>query len=140
VTTTARSAPTRPKIRLTALWFGLFGAPAAWSLQELVGYATVAHVCYPSWQPQRSSAMPGHSAINVIASLLMLATAPLATLVAYRAWTRTGRHTRPIPQHPLDHAEGPARFMALGGIILGLIFSFTIVMNALALLLQPGCT
>lgn len=50
--TSQHPAPGRHLVGLGALWFGLFGAAAAWSVQELVSFAVVSHSCYPDWHPR----------------------------------------------------------------------------------------
>jgi hypothetical protein len=44
-------SPGRHQVSLTALWFGLFAAPAVWSLQLLLLYPVVAHACFPRDRP-----------------------------------------------------------------------------------------
>ncbi len=140
MTTATHPAPVRQEVGPAALWFGLFGGPAAWTIQELVAYAIAAHACYPSMEPKLSVAMPWVTAIDLVLSLVMLVVTALATLASFRSWART-RDTHEInPHHTLDHGEGRIRFMALGGIILSLLFGFNIVMNGIVLLLQPACS
>src|SRR5581483_2748271 len=33
------------------IWYAFLGAPLAWSLQLIIGYAMVAHACYPNMDP-----------------------------------------------------------------------------------------
>ena len=81
--------------------------------------------------------MPSLLTIDLIVSVVMLVVGGLATLVAYRSWTRT-RGEMPVAGS-LEHEEGRVRFMALCGLILSLIFVFSMVMNTIALFLQPAC-
>jgi uncharacterized membrane protein len=128
--TTAARQQQAPVGRI-ALWFGLFGAPAAWSIQELVGYGVVAHACYPFEQPLLSVAMPSLVILDLLVSLLMLLLGALAGLTAYRSWTRTGEHS---------NGESRTHFMALSGIILSVLFLFSILMNTILLFIQPACS
>ena len=52
-------APAVRALTPAALWFGLFGAPVAWSLQLLASYALVAHGCYPDAEPMAMPVVPG---------------------------------------------------------------------------------
>jgi hypothetical protein len=128
----ARAArPHGAPVRRSALWFGLFGAPAAWSAQELVAYGVVAHGCYPSWQPLLSAARPTVVVIDLLVSLGMLLLAALAGLASFRSWSLTRNEGGP---------ESRAHFMALSGIILSLLFLFSIVMNTILLFIEPACS
>lgn len=67
----------------------------------------------------------------------MLVVAGLATLVANRSWTRTPGEM-PVAGS-LEHGKGRVRFLALCGLILSRIFVFSMVVNTIALFLQPAC-
>ena len=136
MTASTHPAPLQRDVSLTALWFGLFGAPVAWSIQEMVGYAVVAHGCYPAADP-KLVAMPNLWTIDLIVSVVMLVVGGLATLVGYRSWTWT-RGAMPLVGS-LEHGEGRVHFMALCGLILSLVFVFSMIMNTIALFLQPVC-
>jgi hypothetical protein len=125
-------------MKLGPLWFGLFGAAAAWGLQELASYAILSHGCFPAWLPLAalSSRASWSAAVGVsVAALLIGAT---ASLTAYRAWQRTSAGDESHTAH-LDVGEGRERFMALSGIIVSLIMLANIVMNAIVLFAVPAC-
>jgi uncharacterized membrane protein len=126
MTAAIRPVPAPHRINQAALWFGVFGAPAAWTVQELVGYAVVAHACYPSGEPLLHVPMPNLSTIDLAVSLVTLLTGVAAAVVAYRAWERSH--------------DDRTRFMALSGVIVGLIFLFSIIMNVMVLFIQPACS
>ncbi len=67
------------------------------------------------------------------AILLMTAAAALITAVHWLA------DRKPSEESELEAGEGRARFMAKAGILLGAIFSFLLVMNAIALFMAPEC-
>jgi hypothetical protein len=140
MTAAAHPAPERHEVGLVALWFGLFGAPAAWTVHELVAYAVAAHACYPSAEPKLSVAMPRVSTIVMVVTLLMLLVALLAALVAARSWKRSREEGAPEAHHPLEHGEGRTRFMALSGFVVSLIFTFNIVMDVIVVLMEPACS
>lgn len=139
MTAALHPAPGRHQVGLGALWFGLFGAPVAWSIQELVSYAVVAHACYPNLQPQPTQSISGAWSIALIVSLLTLLIGLAAGVTAYRSWANS-REERGNPEHhPLEHGEGRTRFMALSGLIVSSIFLLNLVMNAAVLFLVPAC-
>lgn len=125
MTASVQPVPARHTAGLGLLWFGLFGAAAAWSIQELVGYAVITHACYRSWQPLSHSSVGGAWWIALGMSLLTLLVAAAAALTAHR-WWRRARQER-------------VRFMALSGLIVSSIFLFNIVMNTIVLFLVPAC-
>ena len=139
MTTAVHPAPERHRAGVAALWFGLFGAPIAWSIQELVSYAVVAHACYPDWQPRLTRSLSGVWSIVLIVSLLTLLIGLAAGLTAYRSWALSREERGNMEHHPLEHGEGRTRFMALSGLILSSIFLLNLVMNAVVLFLVPAC-
>jgi hypothetical protein len=135
----AEPAPARHRVGIWALWFGLFGAAVAWTIQELAGAAIIGHACYPSWQPRFTPTSSGVWTITLVISFAMLALGLAAGLTAYRSWRRTSqKHSEPGARH-LDVGEGRARFMALSGTIVSGILLFNLIMNALVLFLVPPC-
>lgn len=139
MTAATHAAPARHLVGLGALWFGLFGAAAAWSIQELVGYAVIAHACYASWRPLPGSSIGGVWTIALVVSLLTLLVAAAAALTAHRSWRRTRQEHRSAERRQLEAGEGRVRFMALSGLIVSSIFLFNIVMNTIVLFLVPAC-
>jgi hypothetical protein len=132
-------APARHEVALAALWIGLFGAAAAWSVQELVGYAVISHACYPSWRPFRLPTAAGTWGVTVAISLALLALGVVGLGVAYRSWARTRAPHDDSLRHQTEVGEGRARFMALGGLLLSGMVLFNMVMNAIVLFLIPPC-
>jgi hypothetical protein len=139
VTAAAHPAPARHAVGASTLWFGLFGAPLAWSVQELAGYAVMSHACYPSWQPLQRLGSPGPWPATLAVSGVMLLVGLAAGLLAFRSWRLTRALHREERHHPLEHGEGRARFMALGGLILSSIFLGGIAMNTLVLFRVSPC-
>jgi heme/copper-type cytochrome/quinol oxidase subunit 2 len=137
--TSADPAPASHRVGPAALWFGLFGAAVAWSIQELAGYAAIAHACYPSWQPRFIPAVSGVWTTTLIVSLLMVTLGITAGLTAYRSWRHTRRERSDEEQRQLEVGEDRARFMAISGIIVSGILLFNLLMNAVVLFLVPPC-
>jgi len=137
--TSADPAPARHRVGLGALWFGLFGAAVAWSIQELAGYASIAHACYPSWQPRFIPVVPGVWTTTLIMSLVMVGLGIAAGLTAYRSWRLTRRESSGAEERQLEVGDDRARFMAISGIIVSGILLFNLLMNAIVLFLVPPC-
>lgn len=82
-------APARDQVSNAALWFGIFAAPAAWSVQTLVNYSLAAHSCYPGLYPR---GVPTFGALwwtTLGTSVLAVAVGVAAGLFAHREWTRS---------------------------------------------------
>jgi hypothetical protein len=132
-------APRRHRASLAALWFGLFGAPLAWSVQELVNTPVVGHACFPRSEPLASPSFHATVGFALGVSVAMALVALAALLTAASTWRAVRRG------HPGEHAalldvgEGRTRFMALAGVLLGAVFLLGIVMHAIPLFILPPC-
>jgi hypothetical protein len=135
----APPAPRRDIVPIPLLWFGIFGAPAAWALQTIVDYSLVAHYCFPGDSPVRSPAFGGVRGTAVAASAILVITALVAMVTAIRSWSAT-RHGNTAEHHELlEVSEGRARFMAFAGVLLSAVFLFALLMNALPLITNSIC-
>jgi len=150
--TTAHSAashpaPARGRVRLATLAFGLFGAPAAWTVQTLVNLPVAAHGCFPRLDPLSTpaTAIGGVAfAVSVLALLVCVA----ATAAAWRAWTRTreehqagsGRGAAHDPKTAaLETGEGRTRFLALAGVLTSTTFLLVSAAQLAAVFLVAPC-
>jgi hypothetical protein len=131
--------PSRPHVPLGALWFGLFGAAAAWSIQELVSFALVSHSCYPDWQPRTLPIHAGTWTIALLIGIGMLVLGASAALRAWAAWRRTEQPDATPIGHRLKVGEEREHFMAAGGMVVSGLVLFTIVLNLLSVFLVPPC-
>lgn len=142
----ATSAPTHPsperhRIALGMLWFGLFGAAAAWSVQILVDYVVAAHSCFPQLYPLAAPTM-GRAPlwwITVIVSVVMLVIGVLGALAAVRSWSATRHETGGHTQWALDTGEGRTRFMATAGLVTSAIFIVAMLVNTAAAITVTPC-
>jgi hypothetical protein len=131
--------PRRGVVPLPALWFGIFGAPAAWALQLIADYSLVAHYCYPSDAPVHAPAFGALRGVGLAVSAIVIVVVLLALATAFRSWRET-RHGHDAEHHQLaEVGEGRARFMALAGILLSFVFLFAVLMNALPLITSSLC-
>ncbi len=141
-TALAHPAPHRDRRSMPMLLFGVCGAPAAWLVQLVLGYALAAYPCFPddtayarlphSWWWDRGVLF----AINLGA----LAVAILATLVARGSWRRTAQEGPGTHRELLELGEGRTRFMAACGVLTGLGFIAAILFNTVGLAGTPQCS
>jgi hypothetical protein len=122
-----------------ALWFGLFGAPVAWSLQLLSSYALVAHGCYPDAEPMTMPVVPALETLVLGTGAAALVVALLAGGSAWRSWRATRHEHEGGHEALLEAGEGRTRFMALAGMLLSAVFVLGIVMNVVPLLMLRPC-
>jgi hypothetical protein len=132
-------APHREAVPIAKLWYGVFGAPLAWSLQELYGYAAMAHGCYPRRFPLSELTSAGWWWSSVIVSIVTVAIGAGALVTAIRNWERTreekpGRHTE-----ALEIGEGRTRFMSISGVMLAAFFLLASLLTGAALVVLPAC-
>src|SRR5690349_8223639 len=85
---TAHPAPERANASLAALAFGLFGGPAAWTVQTLVDLPVAAHACFPRLEPLATPAWSHVRGVAIVVSVLAVAVSLAALAVAWRTWTR----------------------------------------------------
>jgi hypothetical protein len=138
-TGTGHPAPRRDRASLAALWFGLFGAPLAWSVQELVNTPVVGHACYPKTEPLPSPSFHATVGFALGVSVVTALVALAALLTAASTWRSVRRGHQGEHAALLEVGEGRTRFMALAGILLGVVFLLGIVMHAVPLFILPPC-
>jgi hypothetical protein len=123
-----------------ALWFGLFGAPAAWSLQLLSSYALVAHGCYPAAVPRAMPIVAGLRTVVLGGGMAALLIALVAGGVAWGSWGAMRSEHQGANEGLFETGEDRTRFMALAGILLSTVFLLGIVMNAIPVVMLRPCT
>lgn len=137
---TAHPAPRRGIVPLRVLWFGLFGAPAAWALQTIADYGLVSHFCYPGDAPRHVPTFDALRATAFVISAIAVVVSLLAMVTAFRSWEAT-RHGHDAEHHELlEVGEGRARFMAFAGVLLSAVFLFAVLMSAVPLVTNAMCT
>ena len=134
-------APARGRVSSFQLWFGLFGAASAWTVQLIANYAIAAHGCYPRLVPL-AAPVTGQASfatslilISVVTTLIGIA----GLVVAITAWRRTSRETGGEAHWLLDTGEGRTRFMAAAGIMASAVFLFSMLFHLSAVLLLRHC-
>lgn len=132
----AHPAPSRHRVGLLALGFGIVGAPLAWNTELLVGSALSGHQCYPRNLPLPVPLWAGTGEVLLAMSLVALALGVAAAWVSWHSWTRT-REEKPGSAHG---GNGRTRFMALSGLLTSGLFLVALVFTIAAVALVPLCS
>ncbi len=128
-----------PHPRLPALWFGLFGAPASWTVMFMVSYAMSAHFCYPQDTPLSTPTFGGLRGVIGAVVLGAIIVAASAGAVALEAWRATSNELPGAEGARTSH-DARARWMALGGMLVSILFLFLIALSGVPVLLVPPCS
>jgi hypothetical protein len=141
-------APERQRVGLGALWFGLAGGPAAWSIQMLVSLPVAAHACFPRLTPLSSPSFGGVRGVVFLLGVMAFGVSALAAGVAWRTWSRTRQEQQEASGAGAHHdasvalletGEGRTRFMALAGVMTSLTFLLVTAAHAATLFLVAPC-
>lgn len=134
------AAPARQTVRPRSLWFGLFGGPAAWSVQLLINYSVTAHFCYPKNIPLSEPSFGGMWMIAAVVNALMLLVTLSAGATAITSW-RSARDEM-VGSHNalLEDGTGRIRFMAYAGMLVSGLFLLALIMSAMPLFIVPACS
>lgn len=141
-------APARRHVPLRALWFGVFAAPAAWSVQTLVNFTLAAHACYPGLYPLATPTVGALRGIVFAVSLATIAVCIAATAVSWRTWRRTRAEAQQDTGSGAEHGDvqalletgaGRTRFMAMGGLLMSGVFLVASIVHLASLFLVTPC-
>jgi hypothetical protein len=111
------------------LWLGVLGAPIAWALQHVTGFALTEARC-------REAAGGGWD-VNMDAwTIVVSATAAAVAVAALAAAIVTFRATRDAESEP---PRGRIHFLAVIGITIAPLFLAMILMSGLGAILLPEC-
>ena len=127
-----------PASRAT-LWFGFLGAPAAWSIQELVSYILMAHACYPSVDPNFGANPAAAWIATMVVSIVLLLMALAALGVSVREVSRLVTRSNYGEASAETHRGSAAPYLAFSGLLFGSLFTALIIYNGIALLAEHAC-
>lgn len=142
-------APERHQVTPFALWFGLIGGPAAWSVQTLINLPVSAHSCFPRMFPLEVPATGALRGVLFVVSIAAIIVCIAALATAVRGWQRTrhehqsgagkgSRHDRGTAL--AETGEGRTRFMTAAGALTSLTFLFVSAAHtAVVFLIAPAC-
>jgi hypothetical protein len=140
--TGAHPAPLRHLVSKSAMWFGVLGAPAAWSAQLLISYAVAAHSCFPRLAP---FTQPEFGPQKLTTTLVTLSAAGLVValfslMLSVRNWKATVKEGGGSTHNALDIGEGRTRFMSMGGILISSVFVLGVCAQAVMIFSLKACT
>jgi len=114
--------------RPALVWFGVFGAPAAWVLQHVAGYALTEAAC---------NRIGENVPLDTLAAILTAVCAGiavlggLAALASFRA-TRAAGEGGPPP-------AGRVHFLAIAGMVVALLMLAISLLDGIGVLAVEGC-
>jgi hypothetical protein len=112
------------------VWYGAFGAPFAWAVQHVTGFALTQAQCNPAgatWSvPQTGATI----AVTAVAALVALG----AEIASIRVFTSTKdvTHDGPPP-------DGRIRFLSIVGMAIAPLFLFMILMSGIGSVVLTSC-
>jgi hypothetical protein len=111
------------------MWFGLLGAPLAWTVQHLLGFGFFEGACNSGGVLWGIDPRVWEVAVTAAAGAVALG----AEAAAFTVW----RDTRAQAADPAP--LGRIHFFAAGSLAVGAIFLAVILMNGLGAVYQAGC-
>ena len=109
------------------LWFGVLGAPAAWTTQHVTGFALTQAECGPGYR--------GRLALDGLTIAVTAAAAAVAMAAELSAIT-VFRRTRDAGEEP---PASRIHFMSIIGMTIGPLFLAIILMSGLGVVLLENC-
>jgi hypothetical protein len=111
------------------MWFGLLGAPLAWTGQHLLGFGFFEGLCNSGGVLWGINPRAWEIVLTAVAGAVALA----AEAAAFAVWRDTGAPAAEAP------ASGRIHFFAAGSLAVGVIFLALILMNGLGAAYHAGC-
>lgn len=124
----------RPSSR--ALWFGLLSGPIIWSVQFLIVYLLVEIACQAGVLQTQVLGLELVSLLVIILTAASLASVAYGGLFSYRKFQQTG-DGKVFDRENLS--ASPARFMALSGLALNLLFGLLILLMGIPAIVLAPC-
>jgi hypothetical protein len=126
------------------LWAGLLTAPSAWLVAEMVGYYMASRSCEtPSGLPLEGFAAPRAAQLVLVA--LMLAAALAGLGFAMGSWRALSTAGNPHEERGGEHRNagpelGRARFMALAGVLVSVLFAGGVALFGVSAVVVNACS
>jgi len=127
---TAHPAPQRDRVPGWQVSLGLFGAPAAWSVQSLLDAGLAGYACYPKDEPLAVPIWSGLATALATANVVALVVCVVAGLAAWLAYRKTGTERPGSAHHLLESGDGRTRFLALAGALTSALFVVAVAFEA----------
>jgi formate hydrogenlyase subunit 3/multisubunit Na+/H+ antiporter MnhD subunit len=132
-------SPHRHRVPGWAVWFGLLGAPLAWSLQELVNVSLAGYACFPHDTPLAAPLWPNLVGIAMGVDVVALVACVAAGLAAFYSWRRSREEKPGDAGQLLGSGDGRTRFMAMAGMMTSMLFLIATLLAILNLAGVPPC-
>jgi len=134
------AAPEHPAIRSHENFFALFGGPLAWFLQLIACFALAAQPCFFNGERDVAPQLSAHSTSAAMIALMIIACAValLATLISWRAYSRTEEANIDLPP-AIELVSRRTRFLSLWGILLGAGSALVTASTAVTFSVLPRC-
>lgn len=122
-----------------ALWFGLFAAPAAWALDELLQYFMASRLCgmnaSNTAQMLTRADAPGLSVVGIVTFIIALA----GLWVALSNWRQSREEQSGSGHHLIERGEGRTCFLAMAGLLTSCGFAVAFLFIFAQLYVAPLC-
>jgi hypothetical protein len=135
----AHPAPHRDRVRVIELIVAAFAPPLAWSAHLIANYAVSSYACFPDGAPQASPVVNGLWRLLIAVDLASLAISAAAALMAYRNWTASAQEHAHTESPLVETGEGRTRFLAIWGVLIGLVFFIAVGFDFVGLWILPIC-
>ncbi|HUP06545.1 MAG TPA: hypothetical protein VMU47_05300 [Caldimonas sp.] len=136
---TAHPAPHRDRVPGWLITVGLFGAPAAWSVQSLLDVGLSGYACYPKDEPLATPIWSGLSIALAGANVVALLVCVIAGVVAFVAYRRSGAERPGSAHHLLESGDGRTRFLALAGVLTSVLFVVAVAFETVQAIVGLPC-
>jgi hypothetical protein len=120
--------------------FALFGAPAAWLIELLIGFAVTSYTCDMHQTRGSLAAVPAWvTPVIAVVNILALLIGALALLAGVVLLRRTQGEHEARSGEPIDVGEGRTRVLAVWAIVGSIIFIVALLTNTFSLSLVSIC-
>ena len=137
MTTVALAAANRDRPSLVLLAAALFAVPCLWALRLVVNYGIDSYFCFPS--EVRRNILPTWAWPTLLGiDVATIAVAIVAILISYHYWRRA-RDEAVAHAALIETGEGPTRFLALWGLLVGFGFLVAVLFDLIGLWIVPVC-
>ena len=133
-----RTAQERDVTQVDPQWYTLLAGPVIWTVYFAVVYVLAEFGCRGGWLAGRLGGYPAASVVSVVLTLAALAVAGVATFRIWRRWQAV--RGRRAAGAEWSQVEERGRFMVLAGLMLGLLFTYLILLTGVPALLLDPCT
>lgn len=110
------------------MWFGLVGAPVAWTVQHVFGISVIEAACNPP-SPHWGVPVDGWTLTITVVAAIVVVLSTGAAYMAYRATSDAGT----------DPPEARVRFLAIVGLVVSPLFLAIVLMSGITVVALPEC-